>query len=76
MSYITVEVDVDLDDFDIDDLINYIENKRYVVVKESEYKEDKVFDIKTVSDELRAEHLIRVYEQYTLEEIQNLIPLK
>lgn len=76
MSYITVEVDVDLDDFEVDDLINYIENKRYIVLKESEYKEDKVFDIKTVADEMRSEYLLKIYEQYSLEEIQNLIPLK
>ncbi len=68
-NYVTVEVDVDvdLDDIDIEDLIEYIEYKGYSVSKNNENAGKFVFTTETVLDEMRAEYLLKVYEQYFLE---------
>lgn len=41
--YVTLEVTIDLDEIDIDDLIEYMEGKGYVVLKEKDYQRVKQF---------------------------------
>jgi len=53
MTYITVDVDVDLDDFDTDDLINELEGRGYSIVEdEFEDTEFKAF-IRTIYEKRR-----------------------
>ena len=58
------EVFIDLDDFELEELIEYVKKYRYI------------FHSKSLTDSLKYEHLVMIINDYTLREIQDLLPKK
>ena len=59
-----IDVDVDFDDFDIDDLIEYVEGEGYTVTKECNIEGDKV-NLKLLSKSLSEHDLKELLYEYT-----------
>ncbi len=99
MAYI--EVDVDLDQFDTNDLISELVNrlkrsnvrlKKQVTKEDTEKIKKEIrgefvelsdliggesidgFELKTLDDKLKMEHLLQVWSKYSLSQIQYLLP--
>lgn len=89
MATVTVDVDVDLDEFSNSDLIEELEDRlKYTgwnKIKDSELEDLKKllksngstgFNTPSLRETLKYEHLMRVFEDYSLEEVQELLPEK
>lgn len=61
----TIEVEVDLNDFDIEDLVTSLQSSGYVVI-----------DCISIIAEEKLKHFKTVMKDYTLAEIENLLPRK
>ena len=59
-----INVDVDFDDFDIDDLIEYVEGEGYMETKECNIEDDKV-NLKLLSKSLSRYDLKELLYEYT-----------
>lgn len=70
--YKDIEIDVDLDDFETEDLIEEIERRQRKLRAKG-----KDFDLSQTSlyDEMKNEYLIEVAKKYSLSEIQDALPL-
>lgn len=60
-------------DEDIKELLETIkDNKRYSKL----FEDIDSLSIKTLDDKLKLEHLLKIWNDYTADEIENLLPLK
>ena len=82
-----VHVDVDLDEFDLSDLISEC---NYRLEKAKKTNNKKILDafnellvdkpktnilIENVLDQMKYDHIVKVFSKYTLEQIETLLPL-
>jgi len=95
MPYVSVYVDIDLDEIDTDDLVEEIcrrlrKNSRRKPLSEKEKKELKEsyaelgealsmaivesIEVKTLDDKMKYEHLVKVFNKYTLSYIERVLP--
>jgi hypothetical protein len=72
MGYVTISVDVDLDEFDDDDLLKEIKGRGYKI--EVQEKCEPAL-IKTLEDKMKYEYLMRVFHKHSLTEIEKMIQL-
>ena len=87
-----VNIDINLDDFDFDDILDYaVKEVKYKVSKNAlrdthKEKLKKLFNEITTSnlhdsptkkslmDEMKMEYLSKIFDKYTLEQIENALP--
>jgi len=89
MPTVSVDVDVDLNDIDTDDLVDELESRlrKFSRKEKEDLKEflqplsDILFDnpfedieIKTLEDQMKIEHLIKVFYKYTSSQMETLLP--
>lgn len=77
-------IDVDLTEFDTDELIDALEEifestrikqeKDQIVKFAKRICDSGAIEVKTVDDQMKLEHLIKVFDLYTSAEIEKLIP--
>lgn len=81
MAYVTV--DVDMDDLDTSDMVEELQRRLdRSRTPDSEKKEildlgnntELWFEVKTLEDQLKIEHLQSVFKKYSISELQRLIP--
>ncbi len=84
----TVEVEVDIDEFETYELVSEIvrriskrnrkgisdEQKKELKTALENEKEENVIEIKTLEDKMKMEHLENVWRKYSLADLQNLLP--
>lgn len=61
----TIKVEVDFDHLNIDDIVSFLESKKY-----------KVFEPMTIMEIEKLAHFNIVFRDYSLSEIENLLPRK
>lgn len=81
----TVEVDVDLDDFDLEDVIEYVFKELQRTKQKEELKKfreligveehDGLIDIQSLDDKIKYEHLSKVFHKYTTDFIEKQLPI-
>lgn len=82
----TIEIDVDIEDFDTEDLVNEIIYRKNKILKSSYLEELLLTFIKencniqpsedtTLEEELKMEHLIQAYKKYSLQDIEKQLPI-
>lgn len=79
---INVDVDIELDEFTTTELIceiinrmksSYSNNYKDYLINELKLNEN-IFPNKTLEDTLKVEHLLSVFNKYTLTQIEELLP--
>ena len=84
---VDVDVDVDLNDFEIDDVVDHVienienlssnkmlELQEAVVNPAVELNTSDGFDIDSINDLMKLEHLKKIFSNYTLEQLEKLLP--
>jgi len=84
MGYVSVEVDIDLDEIDNDDLVKECCRRiSRIILSDSQKKDlrdalsimpEDGIKIKTLEDKIKFEHLCKIFNKYTSSQIENLLP--
>lgn len=83
----TIDVEIDIDEFDTDEIVSETINRigsKWNKVSDEQLKElrealnipNAHFRTPSLRESLKYEHLVEIFEQYSLEEIQELLPNK
>ena len=84
-----INVDIDLDEFDLDDLIHEVLNRlrkatpkqkkelkdeAIEILEAVDEKSDTLIEVKSLDDKIKYEHLKKVFNKYSTPQLEALIP--